>query len=182
MALMPMWFVVPVVTFLGLSIGSFLNVVIWRLPRGESIAYPPSRCPGCEQAIAWYDNVPVLSWLLLRGRCRSCKTGIDARYVVVELITGALALACLSVFGPTLEGLRAFSLCALLVALTYIDLEHWLLPHALTWPGIALGLLTAGGQAGPGWGDAAIGAASGLALGIVLQVTFTYVLYIDLPG
>ncbi|MDF1564915.1 MAG: prepilin peptidase [Deltaproteobacteria bacterium] len=161
-ARMPIWFVLSVVIILAASIGSFLNVVIWRLPRGGSLLHPGSHCPGCEQPIAWYDNVPILSWLLLRGRCRRCGTGIDARYVMVEVLTTCLAVACWAVFGPTFEALRAFVLCALLVPLTYIDLEHWLLPHALTWPGIGFGLATAGlGEAGPGWGAAAIGAAAG---------------------
>ena len=77
----------------GLSLGSFLNVALYRLPRRESLSSPPSRCPGCGTAIAWYDNVPVLSWVLLRGKCRACRTAISARYPLVELAVGVVFLA-----------------------------------------------------------------------------------------
>ncbi len=126
---------------LGLLIGSFLNVVIARVPHGESIVHPRSRCPRCGHQLSWYENIPVFSWLLLRGRCRSCKAPISARYVFVELLTAALFLACLRRFGWTYELAPALVLVTLLVPLTFIDLEHWLLPHAITLPGIALGIV-----------------------------------------
>ncbi len=125
----------------GLVVGSFLNVVIARVPEGQSIVAPRSRCPKCGGAIAWYDNVPVLSWLWLGARCRRCRQPISARYPTVELLTGllALALARAHPFGPWAVALFLF--VSLLVAVTYIDLDHWLIPHALTWPGIVLGLV-----------------------------------------
>lgn len=125
---------------LGLVIGSFLNVVIARVPHGQSIVHPRSRCPKCGHALAWYDNVPVISWLLLRGRCRACKTPISVRYILVELLTGLLYVGCLQRFGWSYELVPALVLVTLLIPLTFIDLEHWLLPFSLTLPGIALGV------------------------------------------
>ena len=94
---------VILLTCLGLVIGSFLNVVIARVPAGESIVHPPSRCPKCGHAISWYENIPVVSWLLLRGRCSGCKAPISARYPLIELLTGLLFLGCWHRFGWTYE-------------------------------------------------------------------------------
>ena len=91
---------------LGLAFGSFLNVCIYRLPRDLSVIHPGSACPKCAQPIRFYDNVPILSWLILRGRCRHCKAPISPRYLVVELLTGALFLACYAYFGFTLATLK----------------------------------------------------------------------------
>ena len=91
---------------LGLAFGSFLNVCIYRLPEGLSVIHPGSACPKCKATVAFYDNIPILSWLLLRGRCRHCKETISARYLVVELLTGALFLGCYAHFGLTLAGLK----------------------------------------------------------------------------
>ena len=98
---------------LGLAFGSFLNVCIYRLPRDLSVVQPRSACPGCEQPIAFYDNIPVLSWLLLRGRCRNCTIRISPRYLVVEILTGAIFLACYAHFGASLATLKycAFGSC-----------------------------------------------------------------------
>lgn len=125
----------------GLVTGSYLNVVIHRLPRGVSTVLPRSRCPGCGAAIQPWDNVPVLSWLILRGRCRACGEPIAWRYPFVELLTGLLFLACVEAYGPSLAALAAAVFCALLVALAGIDLEHYLLLDRLTLPGIAVGFL-----------------------------------------
>ena len=127
-------------SFFGLLIGSFLNVVIARVPLDQSIVRPRSRCPQCSRSLAWYENIPVLSWLYLRGRCRGCRKPISVRYPLVELLTGFLFLACLRRFGWNYELVLALVLVTLLVPLTFIDLEHWLLPLALTLPGIVLGL------------------------------------------
>ena len=124
----------------GLAVGSFLNVVIHRVPRGESVVRPRSRCPGCGQAIRAFDNIPVLSYLLLGGRCRSCKARISPRYPLLELLTGALFLACYVRWGVSLSTLGAALFCALMIALAAIDIEHFLLPDRLTLPGIVLGL------------------------------------------
>ncbi|HZI18413.1 MAG TPA: prepilin peptidase [Pyrinomonadaceae bacterium] len=127
------------VALLGAVVGSFLNVVIHRVPRDESIVFPNSRCPSCATAIKPYDNIPVLSWAVLRGRCRACRAPISARYPAVELLTAALfALTFLS--GPGLSLALPFDLAfvAALVALVFIDAEHMLLPNVITYPGVAL--------------------------------------------
>ncbi|TAK16500.1 MAG: prepilin peptidase, partial [Acidobacteria bacterium] len=125
---------------LGLCIGSFLNVCIYRLPRGESVASPGSRCTACGTPIRWYDNVPVVSYLVLGGKCRACRAHVSARYVLVEVLTGVVFAGHALVFEPgVLLAARAI-FAALLIALFFIDLEHQLLPNALTWPGIAIGI------------------------------------------
>ncbi len=126
---------------LGLAFGSFLNVCIWRLPRGLSVVRPGSACPRCERPIRLYDNVPILSWLILRGRCRDCKARITPRYLFVELLTGFMFLACYAYFGPTLAALKYCVFGFLLLGLIFTDAETQLLPDALTLPGVALGLL-----------------------------------------
>lgn len=126
---------------LGLIIGSFLNVVIARVPRGESIVFPGSHCPKCGHELPWYENVPVFSWVLLRGRCSSCKAPISPRYVVVELLTAVLYLGLLSALGWTWGLVQGLAFVTLLVPLIFIDAETWLLPFELTLPGIAMGVL-----------------------------------------
>jgi len=127
--------------FLGLAFGSFLNVCIYRLPLGLSVVTPRSACPKCKQGIALYDNLPVLSWLILRGRCRHCKAGISPRYLVIELLTGALFLACYWYFGWTLSLLKYCTFSFLLLGLIFTDAETKLLPDKLTLTGLALGLI-----------------------------------------
>jgi leader peptidase (prepilin peptidase)/N-methyltransferase len=118
----------------GLVIGSFLNVVIWRVPRKESIVHPRSRCPSCDTQIAERDNVPVLSWLLLRGRCRTCGTGISVRYPLIELLTGVLFAAVGARFYDSWALPAYLVLTAGLVTLSAIDLEHYLLPNRIVYP------------------------------------------------
>ncbi len=125
---------------LGLAFGSFLNVCIYRLPRELSVVRPRSACPGCQKLIRGYDNIPVLSWLILRGRCRNCKIRISPRYLLVELLTGALFLACYAHFGPSLATLKYCALGFLLVGLIFTDAETQLLPDKMTLPGLGLGL------------------------------------------
>lgn len=125
----------------GLLIGSFLNVVIWRVPRGESIIRPPSHCPGCDQPIAPRDNIPVISWLMLRGRCRHCSTRISVRYPLVELATGALFVGVAAKIGAH-AALPAFLyVAAVSIALALIDLEHFRLPDPLTLPSYPVGVV-----------------------------------------
>jgi leader peptidase (prepilin peptidase)/N-methyltransferase len=126
---------------LGLCWGSFLNVCIYRLPRGKSVVAPRSACPHCGQMIPLYHNVPVLSWLILRGKCRDCKAPISPRYMVVELLTGILFLSCYLHFGPTLATLKCAVLGFLLLGLVFTDAETKLLPDALTLPGLAIGIV-----------------------------------------
>jgi leader peptidase (prepilin peptidase)/N-methyltransferase len=125
---------------LGLAIGSFLNVVIHRVPLGMSISHPPSRCPKCKTPIRWYWNIPLVSWLALRGRCAKCRTPISVRYPLVELLTGFLALAVELRYGVTGWALFQFAFVAALVAITFIDLDHMIIPDVISLPGIAVGL------------------------------------------
>ena len=152
-ALLPQWLLTTVAISLGLLFGSFLNVVIHRLPRGESVAHPPSSCPACGARIRPWHNVPLLSWLLLRGRAACCGAPINVRYPLVELIGGLCAWAVLNHVTQELEtgasvgqGLLLFAaylaLCLILVAALFIDLEYMLLPDSLTLGGAALGFLT----------------------------------------
>ncbi len=124
----------------GALIGSFLNVCIIRLPEERSIVHPRSHCPSCKHDIAWYDNVPVLSYLVLRGRCRACGTRISPLYPVVELLTGALAVALWMRLGTALAFVGYFAFAAALVTITFIDLDHRIIPDVISLPGIAIGL------------------------------------------
>lgn len=124
---------------LGLAIGSFLNVVIWRVPRGESVAHPPSACPRCGAGIKPYDNVPVLSWLLLRGRCRNCSEPISWRYPLIEAATAALFVAVVLWFGPVWSLPAFLYLVAITVALTMIDIDVKRLPDAIVKPSYLVG-------------------------------------------
>jgi leader peptidase (prepilin peptidase) / N-methyltransferase len=126
---------------LGLAFGSFLNVCIYRLPLGLSVVTPRSACPKCKQGIAFYDNLPVLSWLILRGRCRNCDTRISPRYLLIELLTGVMFLGCYWYFGLTLSTLKFCAFSFLLLGLIFTDAETKLLPDKLTLPGLALGLI-----------------------------------------
>lgn len=156
---------------LGLVVGSFLNVVIARVPHGQSVVKPRSRCPHCGHQLAWYENIPVVSWLFLRARCRACKAPISPRYVLVELLTGALFFACFRRFGWDYELLPALVLVSLLIPLTFIDLEHWILPLHITRPGIVAGILLSI----PLGTDRLIDSVVGAALGIVLFWGLEYV-------
>jgi leader peptidase (prepilin peptidase) / N-methyltransferase len=149
----------------GLALGSFLNVVAARLPLKRSIVSPGSACMTCEQPIAWYDNVPLVSWALLRGRCRSCGASIPARYPAVELATGVLIAGSVLAFGPTLDALVAALFCALLVAVSATDLEHRIIPNRLVVPGAgAVLVLQTALHPSPEWALAAFGASGFLFL------------------
>lgn len=128
------------VFLLGLVIGSFLNVCIARLPEEQSIVAPRSRCPRCGAPIRPYDNIPVLSWMLLRGRCRDCRAPISPWYPAVELLTALLFVWCYQAFGVSVLGLKWLVFACLLVVLIVTDLRTRLLPDAVTWPGFGLGL------------------------------------------
>jgi leader peptidase (prepilin peptidase) / N-methyltransferase len=136
---------------LGAAIGSFLNVVIHRVPRGESIVHPPSRCPRCNASIPPWANVPIVAWLALRGRCRSCREPISARYVLVEALTGAVFLALYFHDGLSLRLIADWTLAAALIAITFIDLDWQIVPNAITYPGIPLALGVAALVPPPWW-------------------------------
>jgi leader peptidase (prepilin peptidase)/N-methyltransferase len=127
----------------GLLIGSFLNVCAYRLPRDLSVVRPRSYCPACNHPIAWYDNVPLLSFALLRGRCRNCKASISVRYPIVELLTGVLFFVVVWRLGPSLAAFKFCLLSALLVGLTFSDLEARILPDEFTLGGTVAGLVLA---------------------------------------
>jgi leader peptidase (prepilin peptidase)/N-methyltransferase len=158
----------------GLCVGSFLNVVIYRLPLGQSLVSPPSRCRKCGYSLRWFDNIPVVSWLLLRGRCRQCGVGVSWQYPLVELITGALfvLVVWLTPMGPLVAS-RLMLVC-MLIALFGIDLEHQILPNSITLPGIVIGLLFSL-IAPPGITDALIGVAIGG--GMLYAVAYGYYLW-----
>ena len=133
--------IVGLVFMFGMCIGSFLNVCIHRLPSSMSIINPSrSFCPQCNSAIQFYDNIPVFSYLWLKGRCRNCKASISLRYPLVELMAGILAIAILFMFGLTLEGVVYFVLISSLLVITFIDIDHKIIPDIITLPGIPIGL------------------------------------------
>ncbi|MBW2321670.1 MAG: prepilin peptidase [Deltaproteobacteria bacterium] len=134
--------IVSIIFIFGMCIGSFLNVCIYRLPTSKSIADPPrSTCPGCNSPIRFYDNIPVLSYIWLKGRCRNCDAPISFRYPMVELITGIVALGLLFNFGLSLESLVYFVFISSLLVITFIDLDHRIIPDIVTLTGIPVGLV-----------------------------------------
>ena len=133
------WVLSAFVFLAGLCIGSFLNVCIWRIPRDESIVFPGSHCPACGHAIAPWDNIPLLSWLILNGRCRHCRGPISPRYFLVELLTGALFTALWLVHGVSVLTPVYLLFAAALVMATFIDLDHLILPDRVTLGGMILG-------------------------------------------
>lgn len=172
---LPPWFWMGVGVSLGLAFGSFLNVVIYRLPRGESVAFPGSHCPSCGAPIRALDNVPLLGWLLLGGKARCCKTPISPRYPLVELLGGLLgggliqvAVLTLPPETPLWQGALLFcaelALGLGLIAAAFIDLSHMYLPDSITLGGAALGLLSVPLRPGASWIDSGLGAVIGFLL------------------
>ena len=145
---------------MGLAIGSFLNVCIYRLPRRESLMYPGSHCPVCNRSLAWFENLPLSSWLVLRGRCRTCRTPIPVQYPLVEAITAAVFVGAYFIYGwtPFLAARLLFA-CAMIV-LFVIDLQHRILPNAITLPGIVIGFILSFFLP-PGWRSSLVGLLAG---------------------
>ncbi|MBB6143894.1 leader peptidase (prepilin peptidase)/N-methyltransferase [Silvibacterium bohemicum] len=167
------------VALLGLAFGSFLNVCIARLPRHESIVHPPSHCPRCGRSIQPRDNIPLLSYALLRGRCRSCGDTISWRYPAVELATALLWLLCFFAFGATPAAVAMAILCFLVLGLAVMDAETMLLPDAFTLPGIFLGILWEAAGTVNGWPDRLHAAGMSLlwaaaAAGLILLIRTVY--------
>jgi leader peptidase (prepilin peptidase)/N-methyltransferase len=158
----------------GLCIGSFLNVVIYRLPIGQSLVSPPSRCRHCGYRLRWFDNIPVASWLWLRGRCRQCGARVSWQYPIVELLTGALFVLVVWLTPPGPLVASRLVLVCILIALFGIDLEHHILPNSITLPGIVIGVLFSL-IAPPGIIDALIGVALGG--GILYAIAYGYYLW-----
>jgi len=141
------WLVPAFAVLFGLVWGSFLNVVIFRLPQGKSLVSPRSRCPACAKPVAAYDNIPLLSYVVLGGRCRHCKASISVRYPLIEAAVGAASLLAFLRHGVSLDYAAEFAFVAAMVALIFIDLDHQILPNSITLPGMALGLALAGPRA-----------------------------------
>lgn len=153
---------VNIVAFIfGACIGSFLNVCIYRIPAGLSIVHPGSSCPECKTMISFYDNIPILAYLLLGGKCRTCKAPIAIRYPLVELITGLLAVACAMSFGATLHGLVVFAFIATLVVVSFIDLDHRIIPDTISLPGIPIFFLASLAVPTVSWHASALGVLAG---------------------
>jgi leader peptidase (prepilin peptidase)/N-methyltransferase len=193
--MMPEFFVVAAALF-GLIVGSFLNVVIYRLPRGESIAYPASHCPDCAHPLSAYENLPLVSWVLQAGKCRHCGSRISSRYPLVEAISAALFALTVVTYGLTVDALAFALLAATLVAVVFIDLDHLLILDVVLAPAAIIGVADAiaGGRivdaglgalagaaifgllylatrgAGMGLGDAKLGLVMGLFLGLHLTI------------
>lgn len=141
----------------GLCIGSFLNVVIARLPQGKNIVFPRSACPRCGSFIAWYDNIPIVSWLVLHGRCRSCGGPISWRYPAVEAITASLFALALLRYGAGPDLIVGLLFLTALLVITGIDLDHQVIPDEITVPGIAVGFLSNLVAGGVPWLDSLLG-------------------------
>lgn len=175
---LPSSFMNLVSIIVGLIVGSFINVVVVRLPKQQSLVRPGSHCTNCQTPIRWWDNIPVLSYFLLRGKCRSCHQVISVRYPVIELLTALLFLTVEIRFGwSPVVFLRDWPFVAILLAVTFIDLEHRIIPDPLSLGGLALGLATSWMVADPGW----ILSISGALLGFVLFFGLAWV-YEKLSG
>ncbi len=174
---------------IGALIGSFINVVIHRVPRDESIVFPASRCPSCHARIRPWDNVPVLAWLWLRGRCRDCREPIAGRYPLVELANALFYLAIFQRTGLTLAFLPIAALVSITIALIFIDLDFQLLPDVLTYPAIVIALLLGWMQSGPAadsmmLADSLLESAAGAVIGAgtLLAISLTYLLVRRIEG
>lgn len=136
------YLVVQIFSFiLGAVVGSFLNVCIYRLPREESIAFPPSHCTSCNNPIKFYDNIPILSYLILGGKCRNCSMRISPTYPIIELISAVFTLLAVRQFGISMDTFFYIVLIYSLIIITFIDLEHLIIPNVITFPGIGVGII-----------------------------------------
>jgi leader peptidase (prepilin peptidase) / N-methyltransferase len=145
---------------MGLSVGSFLNVCIYRLPLGQSLAFPASHCMACNRRLSWFENIPVVAWLALRGRCRTCRTKIAVVYPAVEAFTGIMFTWAAWHYGPGWLLASRLLLGCMLIVLFFIDLQHQILPNVITLPGVAAGFILSF-VAPPGWVDSLIGLLAG---------------------
>jgi len=168
---LPPRFVLGVVAVLGAIVGSFLNVCIYRLPLRQSIVWPASACTACSRPLEWYENVPILSYAILRGRCRTCRTPFTIRYPIVEALTAAMFALAWWYYGPGLLFISRIVFGCALVVLFAIDLEHQLLPHAVTLPAIAVGFAFSFFTE-PGWRASLVGIVAGF--GILMAVFYGY--------
>lgn len=179
---MPEWAVPLLAGLYGLLIGSFLNVCSLRWPMEESVVKPRSRCPNCDTLIAWYDNVPVLSWVLLRGRCRHCSEPVSVQYPLIELATGLVWAGVFTLYGPTWEALRAGAFLTILLGISISDARFYIIPDEFSVGGAVLGLAMAFLPGGIDWIPAFIGAASGYAVLWIVGVLGTWLIEKLSPG
>ena len=164
----------------GMVVGSFLNVCICRMPKDESIVFPPSHCPHCSYQIRWYDNIPLLSYLLLRGKCRKCGAHISLQYPLVELINGVLTLLLFLRSGPTVAFGVLFLFCSALVVITFIDIEHQIIPDEISLSGIVVGFVLSFFLKGHTWLNSLLGILLGG--GSLLFVAYAYQLLTGKEG
>ena len=158
---------------IGSIVGSFLNVCIYRLPLGKSIVWPGSACTNCGRQLAWFENIPILSYVVLLGRCRTCKDPISGRYPVVEALTALMFAAAWASYGPSLLLVSRLVLGCALIVLFSIDFEHYILPNVITLPGIVIGFLFSLVSGEPGWLSSLIGiVAGGGFLWLMIEVWF----------
>ncbi len=158
------FYVIPGAAIFGAIIGSFLNVLILRLPANESIAFPGSHCPKCKHPISWYDNIPVLSWIVLGGKCRNCKVEISIQYPLIEMTIALVWAAAVWHYGIGLNAITAAVFGTILLGIAITDARHYLIPDEYTWGGLVLGLLLSFRGGVDGLIEAGIGAAVGFGL------------------
>ena len=158
---MPEHFIEAGIFILGICIGSFLNVCIFRIPASRSIVHPGSTCPNCGNRIRFYDNIPIVSYMVLRGKCRRCGRHISLRYPLIELLSGIVALSVYFRFGPTLEGVVYFTIIAALITISFIDLDHGIIPDVISLPGIIVCFLTVFALPTISWKESIIGILAG---------------------
>ncbi|TCK03445.1 prepilin peptidase [Phorcysia thermohydrogeniphila] len=164
----------------GLLVGSFLNVCIYRIPKGKSIVSPPSSCPSCGERIKWYDNIPVISYLLLRGRCRHCGERISLRYPVVELLTAFLTVVILWKFGLSISAFYYLILTYVLIVISFIDLDTMLVPVKLCYFAMLAGILFSPLVLEVSFKDSVLGASFGA--GLILFIIETYAIFTGKEG
>jgi leader peptidase (prepilin peptidase)/N-methyltransferase len=176
------WLVPVLAGLFGLNIGSFLNVCSLRWPVDESVVSPGSHCPKCEMAVRWYDNIPVLSWLVLRGKCRGCGAPISAQYPMVELATGLVWAGAFAAYGPSGEAFRGSLFLTILFGISISDARFYIIPDQFSIGGAVLGLALAFLPGGPTWLQALIGAAAGYAVLWLVGVAGTKLIKRISPG
>lgn len=159
---------------LGAVIGSFLNVCIYRIPAGQSVVSPPSSCPNCDAGIRWFQNIPILSWLILRGRCAQCKIRISTRYPLIELLNGVLFVFVVAAFGLSWPTVIYWLFVSVLVVITFIDLDHQLIPDVISLPGIFVGFICSFFIPWIGWLDSLFGILLGGGLLMLIALAYEY--------
>ncbi len=176
------WFVPVIAGLFGLTIGSFLNVCTLRWPKEESVVSPGSRCPKCQEAIRWYDNIPVLSWIVLRGKCRRCSEPVSIQYPLVELATGLMWAGTFATHGATGEAFRGATFLTILFGISISDARFYIIPDEFSIGGAVLGVALAFLPGGPGWVQAVIGGAVGFGVLWLVGVLGTRLIKKISPG